>query len=203
MPKPFIPLTLAQFAELVRTFAFTRTISAVHMHHTWRPNHAQYKGVASIEGMWRDHIQNRCFADIAQHITIAPDGTIWTGRSWNRPPASAIGNNGNSSFGPFMFEMIGDFDQDKDLFQDPQRNVAIQVIAIIQQRFALLPETLKFHNQMSSKSCPVPQWITPKRSWLCRKLGTQLTSSVVAIQPTLKVLHSAVRGATKGSRMRI
>lgn len=154
MPKPFVPLTLAQFAELVRTFVFTRTISAVHMHHTWRPNHSQYNGVATIEGMWRDHTQNRAFADIAQHVTIAPDGTIWTGRNWNQSPASATGNNGNSSFGPFMFEMIGDFDHGKDPFQDPQRAVAIQVIALIQQRFSLLPETVKFHNQMSPKSCP-------------------------------------------------
>ena len=37
------------------------------------------------------------------------------------PPASASGHNGNTHAGPFMFEMIGDFDTGKDAFADPQR----------------------------------------------------------------------------------
>src|SRR5689334_13013265 len=123
MPKPFVPLSLDQFRELLKNFPFTRKVNAVHMHHTWRPNRAQYKGLASIDAMYRVHTQERKFSDIAQHITIAPDGTIWTGRNWNNPPASAVGHNGNAEFGPFMFEMIGDFDAGKDEFEDPQRQV--------------------------------------------------------------------------------
>ena len=53
--------------------------------------------------------------------TIAPDGTIWTGRNWNQPPASAAGHNGNRTAGPFMFEMIGDFDHGHDRFEGEQR----------------------------------------------------------------------------------
>ena len=154
MPKPFLPLTVAQFRHMLARFPFARTITSVHMHHTFRPNHAQYRGLASIESMHRVHTEERGFSDIAQHVTIAPDGTIWTGRNWDKPPASASGNNGNPHAGPFMFEMIGDFDQGKDLFEDPQRSVALQVAAAVQQRFGLPPEALKFHNQMSPKSCP-------------------------------------------------
>ena len=121
MPKPFIPLTLDQFLETLSKFPFTRQINVVHMHHTFRPNHAQYRGLATIEAMFEFHTKERKFADIAQHISIAPDGTIFTGRNWNNPPASAIGHNGNSEFGPFMFETIGDFDIGNDPFEDPQR----------------------------------------------------------------------------------
>ena len=154
MPAPFHSLTVREFARALDQFPFTRRIDAVHMHHTWRPNHSQYKGHDSIVAMWRFHTQSNGWSDIAQHITIAPDGTIWTGRHWNQPPASAAGHNGNRTAGPFMFEMIGDFDHGHDRFEGEQRRVALAVIALVQKKFNLAPETLRFHNQMSTKSCP-------------------------------------------------
>ncbi|HSG40478.1 MAG TPA: peptidoglycan recognition family protein, partial [Thermoanaerobaculia bacterium] len=154
MPRPFLQLSPEDFLDLLRRFPFRRQINAVHMHHTWIPRRSQYRGVASIEAMDRDHRVNRGFSDIAQHITIAPDGTIWTGRSWNQQPASARGHNGNSISGPFMFEMIGDFDQGREAFGGAQKETALTVIAHVQKRFKLPPESLRFHNQMSEKTCP-------------------------------------------------
>src|SRR5271165_885186 len=160
MPKPFKPLTLDQFAALLNVFPFQRQITNVDMHHTWRPNHAQFFArppADSIESMWRVHTEENGWSDIAQHITIDPQGTIWTGRDWNRPPASSTGYNGNEHAGPFMFEMIGDFDLGGDPFVDPQRHAAIAVVALLQKRFGLPPESLRFHNQMSAKTCPGTQ----------------------------------------------
>ncbi len=154
MPAPFKQITREQFAELLSKFPFKRKINAVHMHHTWRPNHAQYRGHDTIVGMWRFHTQTNGWSDIAQHISIAPDGTIWLGRDWNRAPASASGHNGNAQAGPFMFEMIGDFDDGRDPFGGAQRETVVDVIARVQQRFGLPPGTLQFHNMMSTKSCP-------------------------------------------------
>ena len=91
MPAPFKRITLEQFSELLERFQFTRRINAVHMHHTWRPDHQQFKGHASIEGMWNYHTKHNKWSDIAQHITIDPQGAIWLGRNWNTPPASASG----------------------------------------------------------------------------------------------------------------
>jgi N-acetylmuramoyl-L-alanine amidase len=154
MPQPFRKLTVAQFEALVKSFPWTRKIDAVHMHHTWRPNRQQYQGEATIEAIWRYHTQVNGWSDIAQHITIAPDGAIWTGRGWNAPPASASGHNGNRVAGPFMFEMVGDFDRGRDAFEDPQKETALRVIVALQKQFKLAPESLRFHNQMSAKSCP-------------------------------------------------
>ena len=42
MPKPFLELTLEQFADLLQHFPWRRTITEVHVHHTWRPNHADF-----------------------------------------------------------------------------------------------------------------------------------------------------------------
>lgn len=152
--RQFHPLDVSAFKLLVERFDFRRRIDAVHLHHTWRPNHAQYKGRDSIVAMWRFHTQELGWDDIAQHVTIAPDGTIWTGRDWNRRPASASGFNGNATVGPFMIEMIGDFDSGKDRFEGDQKAAALEVIAAIQARHDLPEKSLKFHNTMSSKTCP-------------------------------------------------
>ncbi len=155
MTQRFFPLTLDEFIDLLHRFHFTRKIDAVHMHHTWRPNHSQYRGERSIEGMWRYHTQENGWSDIAQHISIAPDGTIWTGRDWNAQPVSARGYNGTRVSGPFMFEIIGDFDGGCDPFEGAQREAVVGVIASVQERFGLAPETLRFHNFMTDqKTCP-------------------------------------------------
>ncbi|MBC7944581.1 MAG: caspase family protein [Burkholderiales bacterium] len=157
MPAPFKQLTREQFAALLDKIELKRRINAVHMHHTWRPNHSQYDksdGHKTILGMYLYHTQVKKWQDIAQHITIAPDGTIWSGRNWNLPPVSASGHNGNSVAGPFMFEIIGDFDEGGDRFEGEQRKTVLEVIARVQKKWGLAPETLKFHNAMSSKSCP-------------------------------------------------
>ena len=154
MPAPFQRLTLDQFADVLKAFNFRRRITGVHMHHTWRPNHAQWKGHDSMVGMWRFHTQDRGFSDIAQHLTIDPEGQVWTGRNWNAAPASMMGHNGTSLAGPFMFETVGDFDLGRDVLQGAQRKAVLDVIALVQTKFGLAPETLMFHNQAADKTCP-------------------------------------------------
>lgn len=155
MPTPtFQRLSPEQFEQLLQNFPFTRKIDAVHMHHTWRPRHADFRGHDTIVSMWRHHTQVNGWSDIAQHITIDPEGMIWLGRNWNLPPASAAGHNGNKAFGPFMFEMIGDFDQGRDPFDGAQKETALRVVALVQSRFHLPAGSLRFHNAMSPKSCP-------------------------------------------------
>lgn len=154
MPVPFKKLSLEQFSQLLDRFPFCRRINAVHMHHTWRPNHREFKGEASITAMWKYHTEHNGWSDIAQHITIDPNGDIWLGRDWNMPPASAKGFNGDYRAGPFMFEMIGDFDAGADRFEGRQRDAAIAVVAKVQQAFDLPATSLKFHNMMSGKTCP-------------------------------------------------
>jgi hypothetical protein len=124
--------------------------------------------------MWRFHTLTNGWRDIAQHITIAPDGAIWLGRNWNWPPASATGFNGNESSGPFMFEMIGNFDVAHDLFDGEQRATALEVVARVQRRFGLMPETLVFHNSMSTKTCPGTSIRYPEVLEMVRALHTSL-----------------------------
>ncbi|MCV2362610.1 caspase family protein [Paucibacter sp. DJ1R-11] len=145
---------MAQFEVLLQQFPFTRKVNAVHMHHTWRPRREDFRGHETIVSMWRHHTQVNGWSDIAQHITIDPQGFIWLGRNWNAPPASAGGHNGNSVAGPFMFEMIGDFDTGREPFDGGQKNTALRVVALVQRHFGLRAATLRFHNMMSTKTCP-------------------------------------------------
>lgn len=151
----FRQLTVEQFEQVLARYPFSRRIDAVHMHHTWSPDRMDYRGLETIVGMWRYHTQTNGWSDIAQHISIAPDGTIWTGRSWNSAPASSTGYNGSASVGPFMFETIGNFDTGHDRLEGAQLDTVIAVIALVQQKFGLSADTLRFHRQMTNqKSCP-------------------------------------------------
>jgi hypothetical protein len=183
MPSRFIRLTLDEFADLLQRFDFTRRIDAVHMHHTWRPNHAQYREESTIEAMWRFHTRENGWCDIAQHVSIGPDGSIWTGRDWNLPPASAAGFNGNTMAGPFMFETIGDFDLGKDRLEGAQLAAVAGVIACVQERFGLGSESLRFHRAMTNlKSCP----------------GTGL--DLDAIKTAVEHTRADLRGGTRAAR---
>lgn len=153
MPSPFHPLTEDEFREEVALFPWSRQVWRVDMHHTWYPAHADHKGLATIEGMCRFHVETRGFEDIAQHVSIAPDGLIWTGRDWNKTPAS-VGCGMNP--GVFMFEAIGNFDIGFDRLDGAQLTSVITVIDAVQRFFALPVQALLFHREVpqTEKTCP-------------------------------------------------
>jgi hypothetical protein len=150
----FQQLGVDEFLSLLASFTPARRMTAVHLHHTWKPRHRDYRGAETVRGMWRFHTQTQGWQDIAQHVTVAPDGTVWTGRHWDLPPASAAGHNGTSHAGPFMIEMIGNFDVGEDPFDGAQKATAVTVLAALLHRFGLATEAIRFHNEMSGKSCP-------------------------------------------------
>lgn len=158
MPEPIRPLTLSQFTLLLDSFVRTpdlRRITAVHLHHTWRPRHADFQGLRTVEAMRRVHMEQSGWADIAQHLTIDPAGGLWTGRSWNARPASQAGRNGTAAEGPFMIEMVGDFDQGQDPFDGLQKAAVIEVVATILALAGLGIKALHFHRDLGArKSCP-------------------------------------------------
>jgi hypothetical protein len=151
--QPFRPLSRQQFTELVSSFTWTRRIWRIDMHHTWFPTHDSFDDVAAIERMDRYHRDQRGFDCIAQHVSIAPDGTIWTGRDWNKTPAS-VGFGMNE--GVFMFETVGNFDHGHDRLVGEQLTSVIAVIETVQARFRLPVQALLFHHEVpqTEKTCP-------------------------------------------------
>ena len=103
-------------------------------------------------------------------MTVAPDGAIWICRNFNWAPASAVGFNGNSASGPFMIEMIGDFDLGQEDITKKQKEATLAIIKSIQTKFGLGQRALGFHNEMSTKTCPgetidKDQWIKDVRNF--------------------------------------
>lgn len=153
MPAPFRPLTCDAFIAELMSFAWTRRVWRVDMHHTFHPAHTDYDGEPCIARMCKFHVETRKWDDIAQHLSIAPDGTIWTGRDWNKTPASV---GGVLNAGAFMFEAIGNFDLGHDRLEGEQLTSVAHVIRAVQRRFRLPPEALLFHRDvpLTAKTCP-------------------------------------------------
>ncbi|MFT4101136.1 MAG: caspase family protein [Burkholderiaceae bacterium] len=151
----FQRIDIDTFGSLLRHFQFTRQITSVHVHHTWRPARKDFRGHETIVAMWRYHTQTNGWRDIGQHLTLDPSGFLWLGRNWNLPPCSAPTANGTSASGPLMVEVVGDFDENCDVLDGVQRASLAQLIALTCRRFALAPDTLRFHNELGShKTCP-------------------------------------------------
>lgn len=149
-------LTAEHFLSLLASVrpALTRRITSVHLHHTWRPTRAQFRGRATIEAMRNYHV-GLGWSDIAQHLTIDPVGIAWTGRNWNLPPASQKGKNGNAGTGPFMIEMVGDFDEGRDQLDGDQRASVCTIVAGILNEYSLATKDVLFHRDLGSpKTCP-------------------------------------------------
>jgi hypothetical protein len=100
--RPIRRITAAQFGLLAQPAQLTRKIAAVHVHHTWRPRRQDFRGFATVEAMRTFHMEQNGWSDLAQHLTIDPQGGLWTGRNWNLAPASATGHNGTAGEGPFI-----------------------------------------------------------------------------------------------------
>ncbi len=100
MPRPIQQLTLAELQSLLDDWKPVRTIREVHIHCTDRPNHADFRGLASVEAMRRFH-QSIGMNDIAQHLTVDPQGLFWTGRPFDTMPASVRGTQRDVRGRPF------------------------------------------------------------------------------------------------------
>jgi uncharacterized protein YraI len=106
----------------------------------------------------------RGFSDIAQNITIFPDGRVAIGRPLNTVPAGIYGQNGNG----ICIENIGDFDLGKDQMTPEHKDSIIQVSAQLCLKFGLNPDinSIVYHHWFdlrtgqrtngsgNTKSCP-------------------------------------------------
>lgn len=128
----------------------------LHVHHTWRPNHAQYYGTKHTDedkraidrqkAMRDFHVNTNGWTDIGQHVTLLPDGRFVTGRPFDKTPASISGHN----TGAFAVEMIGDFDKGKDKLEGRQKESIIGLARYFDSK----GRYVRFHRENSTKTCP-------------------------------------------------
>ncbi len=135
-------------ALLARPWA--RRIASVHVQHTWRPAHADWRGQATVDAMRRFHMEVLRWSNIGQHLTVGRDGSLWTGRDLDQPPASAAGHNGSAQEGPLMIALVGDFDRGRDAFTGFQAEEAYSAIATICARFGLATDAIRFLSEFNA-----------------------------------------------------
>ncbi|WP_282296463.1 caspase family protein [Stenotrophomonas sp. PS02289] len=145
---------LSDFVRLLAQWQPRRRITEFHLHCTANPRRSEFRGQVTVEAMRRYHM-SKGWSDIAQHLTVDPAGGLWTGRDWDRPPASAVGHNGTAQAGPFMIETVGNFDKGLDALDGPQSEAVLAVIVAVLRRFELDETALRFHREFTNaKTCP-------------------------------------------------
>jgi hypothetical protein len=169
-------LTAAEWRAYVGDYDFgpippTRLV----LHHTYRPNEAQWRGLASMRGMQRYYASLGWSA--APHIYAGPDG-IWLFTPMSDVGIHAgLGNSGVTN-GVWWYsiglEMVGYFD-----YARPQGNVweyAKTVMGTISQRLGIAPRQLiSFHRDYTNqKSCP--GWAVTKE-WVLNEVEAWLNNS--------------------------
>ena len=135
----FILFDLPEFTSWLAALNVERDIRLVQNHHTFIPSYKDFNGTNHFErlrSMEEAHIQ-RGFDEIAQNLTIFPDGTVAACRSFDKPPAGIKGANANG----ICIENLGDFDTGKDQMTPAQRATILGVNARLCQRFELTPST--------------------------------------------------------------
>lgn len=147
--KPYRRLTAAQLIKELDAYTYAQ----LHIHHTWRPRKRDFTGAnheALQAGMENYHRNTNGWDDIAQHVTLFPDGTFLTGRPFGKMPISIKGWN----TGAFAVEMIGDFDSGQDKLQGNQKEAIIELSRYFRKRFG--ESSIKFHNEGPNvtKTCP-------------------------------------------------
>ncbi|MCS6823655.1 MAG: N-acetylmuramoyl-L-alanine amidase [Cytophagaceae bacterium] len=142
----FILLELSEFSEWLSMQQVTRKITLIQQHHTYMPGYKQFKKNNHFElcmSMEKFHME-RGFAEIAQHFTTFPDGTIMYGRNLNTIPAGIKGANTNG----ICIEHLGNFDKGGDNMTDAHRHTIIEMTKQLLKRFKLTAcdQTVVYHH---------------------------------------------------------
>lgn len=132
----FTKFTLDEFRSWIQETRIARTILRIQQHHTYLPSYKHFDGKNHFErqrSMKESHTVQNGWADIGQHFTIFPDGTILTGRSLEKTPACISFQNANS----ICIENFGNFDLGNDVMTKEQEETIIAVTAILCKKFGI------------------------------------------------------------------
>jgi hypothetical protein len=169
MTKKFglVKWSIREFEEWLNSIQLARTVLVIQQHHTFSPCYADFNGSNHFElqqGMKNYHISHNGWADIGQHFSTFPDGSILSGRPLEQAPVCIKGQNTTS----ICLEHLGNFDSGKDDMLAEQRETIIQMTAILCRRFNIPVNTqsIVYHHwfnlstgqrndgSSNNKSCP-------------------------------------------------
>ena len=142
----FILMNQDEFKTWLFTQKFNRVIRVIQEHNTAGPVYADFNSKNHFElaeDMKNYHVNTMHWQDIAQNITIFPDGLIMICRPFNIAPAGIYGCN----ISGLCIENLGSFDIGKDVMTTNQKLSIVFVTAALCKRFNLAPsiDTITYH----------------------------------------------------------
>ncbi len=142
-------VSFAEFEQHLNNLRMPRMIDEVIVHHTEEPRAAQYRGLSTIQGVRRYHMQVRGWSDNGYHIMIAPNADIWLCRPLERAGGHCLGHNAHS----VGLSYIANFDA-----EDPRSYGGMvtgqRVVQAVLKRFGLGVKAVHFHREFADKTCP-------------------------------------------------
>lgn len=193
----FTLMSVAEFENWIASQRVTRSIRLVQLHHTWSPAYAQFNGsnhFALQSGMKSYHLSIG-YADIAQNLTIFPDGQVMTGHSLSIAPAGCVGANTNG----ICIETIGNFDAGGDTMTAAQRDAVVRVTAALLMKFGLSPESgVTYHAWWTEGGTNLGTYIAGKSCKTCPGTAFFGGNTRAAYDKNLKPLLRAALDGTYG-----
>lgn len=142
-------VTFEQFRQHLADVLVDRHVDEVIVHHTWKPTAADYRGIETVSGVRRYHMQVRGWSDNGYHVMIGPSGEIFLCRPLRRAGAHVRGRNAHS----IGVSFIANFDE-----AEPSEYAGLatghRVVAALLERFDLPLSAIRFHREFASKTCP-------------------------------------------------
>lgn len=142
-------VSIGQFRAHVAALPKGRRIDEVVVHHTWSPTVEQYRGIETVRGVRRYHMEVRGWSDNGYHVMVGPDGKVFLCRPITVSGAHVLNRNAHT----IGVCLIGDYDA-----TDPTSvrgyPVLLDVLRALLDRYDLSPGNIRFHREFADKSCP-------------------------------------------------
>jgi hypothetical protein len=205
-------LSADEFVRYVETLEMLQPRpTRLFLHHTWKPTRETWNGRETLYGM-KAYYERQLWQDAAgrwhegwtagPHLFVADDG-IWLFSDLRYDGVGVYGHNYRTRH----LEMVGDYDQ--ELPTGATLTNTIAALGALCACWGLDPQTLAFHRDFSTKTCPgtavTKSWIIPQVSaWvkayreakasgsdLRRRLETLLGETLLAGNPQAALARAA------------
>lgn len=125
----FLLMTPLEFVEWFPKQSIKRKIDKIQIHHTAVPDYTRfYKNPDEFyfQKAFQKYAKiTKGWYDIAQHLTIFPNGMVCTGRSFELSPAGIYNNN----TGAICIENVGNFDY--DIMTNEHKEAIVTIVAVL------------------------------------------------------------------------
>lgn len=134
-----------------------RAIKYIVIHHTFEPNHGNWRGDRSADGVkayWMGKTKDYGWHNpLGASFIVAPGGEVY------QPfPLSQIVNansDGEMNRHAVSIETVGCFDTGHDTLVNPQRHALLGLVGGVLARFGLSEECIHYHAEFNhGKTCP-------------------------------------------------